>query len=53
MRRILSLRVLAVAVWVSCLAFEGLLAGMAAVRAWSPHFLPVIPMLAIVVVAGL
>ena len=53
MRRILSLRGLAVAVWVSGLAFEGLLAGMAAVRVWHPHFLPVTPMLALVMAAGL
>src|SRR5262249_32601232 len=53
MRRILSLQGLAVAVWVSFLAFEGLLTGMAAVRAWHPHFLPVMPMLALLMVAGL
>ena len=53
MRRILSLPGLAVAVWVSCLTFEGLLAGMVAVTAWHPHFLPVAPMLALVIVAGL
>jgi hypothetical protein len=48
-----SLQSLAIAVWVSCLAFEGLLTGMAAVRAWHPHFLPVTPMLALVMTAGL
>ncbi|MHB1559602.1 MAG: hypothetical protein ACYC61_19310 [Isosphaeraceae bacterium] len=53
MHRILSLPGLAAAVWASCLAFEGLLAGMAAVGAWHPHFLPVAPVLAIVMVAGL
>ena len=53
MRRILSLRGLAVAVWVSGLALEGLLAGMAGVRVWHPHFLPVTPMLALVMAAGL
>src|SRR4051794_8442257 len=53
MRRILSLQGLAVAVWVSCLALEGLLAGMAAVRVWHPHFLPVTPVLALVAAAGL
>jgi hypothetical protein len=52
-RRILSPCGLAVAVWVSCLAFEGLLAGMAGVGIWHPHFLPVLPMLAVVIVAGL
>ena len=36
MGRILSLPGLAVAVWVSCLAFMGLLAVMAATLAW--HF---------------
>ena len=53
MRRILSLQGLAVAVWVSCLAFEVMLAWMAAVRAWHPHFVPVTPVLALVMVAGL
>ena len=53
MRRILSLPGLAVAVWVSCLAFLGLLAGMVAVLAWHPHFLPVTAALALVIVAGL
>lgn len=53
MRRILSLPGLAVAVSASCLAFERLPAVMAAVGAWHPHFLPVAPVLAIVMVAGL
>ena len=51
-RCILSLQGLAVVVWVWCLAFEGLLAGMAAVVAWHPHFLPVAPMLALVTGRG-
>ncbi len=53
MRRILSLPGLAVAVWVSCLAFLGLLGGMVAVLAWHPHFLPVTSALALVIVTGL
>ena len=53
MRRILSLPGLAVAVWVSCLAFIGLLGGMAAVMARHPHFLPATSALALVIVAGL
>jgi hypothetical protein len=52
-RRILSLRGLAIVVWVWCLAFEGLLAGMAAVGAWHPHFLPVAAMLALLLAMGL
>jgi hypothetical protein len=52
-RRVLSLPGLSAAVWVSCLAFEGLLAGIVTVVGWHPHFLPVTPMLALVFVAGL
>ncbi len=53
MRRILSLPGLAVAVWVSCLAFMGLLAVMAATVAWHPHFLPTTASLSLVIVSGL
>ena len=53
MRRILSLPGLAVAVWVSCLAFMSLLAVMAAALAWHPHFLPATAALALVIVSGL
>ncbi len=53
MRRVLSLPGLAVAVWVSSLAFLGLLGGMAAVMARHPHFLPATSALALVIVAGL
>ena len=54
MRRILSLPGLAVAVWVSCLAFMGLLAVMAATFAWHPHFLPVTTAAgSLVIVSGL
>ncbi len=53
MRRILLLPGLAVAVWVSCLAFMGLLGGMVASFAWHPHFLPATAALALVIVSGL
>ena len=53
MRRLLSPRGLAAAVWVSCLAFEGLLAGMTVLGARHLHFLPLTPMLGLVFVAGL
>jgi hypothetical protein len=53
MRRILSLPGLAVAVWVSCLAFLGLLAVMVAVLAWHPHFLLATIALGFVIVTGL
>src|SRR5262249_4469184 len=53
MRRILSPRGPAVATGAACLAFEGLLVGMASVRAWHPHYLPVAPMLVLVIAAGL
>ena len=53
MRRILSLPGLAVAAWVSFLALLALLAGMLAVLARHPHFLPATTMLALVVASGL
>jgi hypothetical protein len=53
MRRILSLPGLAVAAWVSCLGFLGLLVGMVLERACHPHFLPVTTVLLFVVVTGL
>jgi hypothetical protein len=53
MRRFLSLPGLTFAVWIAYLAFVGLLSVMLAVRSWHPHFLPVVTMLALVMVAGL
>ncbi len=53
MRRLLSLPVLAIATWASCLALLGLLGIMLAARAWHPHFLPVTCLLAMAIVAGL
>jgi hypothetical protein len=53
MRRILSLPGLAIAVWVSCLGFIGLLGIMLAVLAWHPHFLPLTSLLAMAIVTGL
>ena len=53
MRRLFSLRGLAIATWVSCLAFLGVLAIMLARFAWHPHFLPLTAMLVLVIVTGL
>ena len=53
MRRIFLLPGLAVAVWVSCLAFMGLLAIMTATLPWHPHFLPATAALSLVIASGL
>ncbi len=53
MRRIFSLTGLAAAVWLTYLAFLGLLAGMMIAFAWHPHFLPVTIALALVIASGL
>ena len=53
MRRIPSLPGLAAAVWLACLTFLGLLAGMMIAFAWHPHFLPVTFALTVVIVTGL
>ncbi len=52
MRRIVSLPGLAAAVWLTSLAFLGLLAGMMIVFAWHPHFLPVTIVLSLVIATG-
>ncbi len=52
MRRVFSLPSLVVVVWVSCLAFMGLLAGMLIAFAWNPHFLPATASLALVILTG-
>ncbi len=49
----LSLPGLAAAVWLACLTFLGLLAGMMIAVAWHPHFLPVTIALTVVIVTGL
>ena len=53
MRRLLSLPGLAIATWASCLALLGLLGIMLAVLARHPHFLPVMCVLAMAIIAGL
>jgi hypothetical protein len=51
--RIFSLWGLTIVVWVSSVAFEGILAGLAVLHIWHPHFAPVLPMLALVMFTGL
>lgn len=53
MRRILSLPGLAVLTWASYLALMASMAGMVAVMARHPHFLPLTTLLALVIAAGL
>jgi hypothetical protein len=53
MSHVLSVAGLAVAVWVACLGFLSLLAGMFIGFAWHPHFLPVTMALALVIATGL
>jgi hypothetical protein len=51
--RLLSLRRLAITVWLAWLGLLGLMAAMLAGRAWHPHFLPATTVLGVLIVAGL